>query len=303
MRKIIKGPKTTWIDIRNPCRDDVRYLKRNFNFHPLILDELIPPSYRSKIDRFGDYLFMVLYYPVYSKEKRETRPREIDIIVTKDAIITNHYKPIVPLRALFDSCNVYPESKKAYMSEGPAGLLFFILDGIWKSCLIKINRIDRRLGKIEEEIFQGKEKEMVKEISLVKTDIINFWKIIDPQIKTMESFSKEGTVFFGKKFTPHFSDILGTYYQARHTIQTYKETILALEDTNQSLLSTKSGETMRILTVFSVIFLPLTLLASLLGMNVAIPTTNSSLDFWIILAAMLLLVLLMLFVFHKKKWL
>jgi magnesium transporter len=302
MRKIIKTSKVTWIDIRDPDKEDIQYLRENFNFHPLILDELIPPGHRPKVELHEDYLFLILYYPVYSKIKRETRSRELDIIITRNTIITSHYKGIVPLRALFGSCNLYPESKAAYMSEGPGGLLFLILDGLWKSCLLKLNRIDKRLDEIEKDIFQGKEKEMVKEISLVKTDVINFWRIIDPQIETLESLPKEGIMFFGKNFAPHFADVLGSYHQTWHTLQTHKETILALEDTNQSLLSTKTNEIMKVLTIFSAIFLPLTLIASIWGMNVSLPLTNSPLGFGLIVFIMIGLLGSMLFLFRKKKW-
>lgn len=303
MRKIINGPKVNWIDIRDPNKEDIQYLRKEFNFHPLILDELIPPGHRPKVELHEDYLFLILYYPFYSKEKRETRSRELDIIVTKDTIITSHYKAIVPLRALFNNCNLYPESKSIYMSEGPGGLLFLILDSLWKSCFVKLNKIDKLLDEIEEDIFQGKEKEMVKEISLVKTDIINFWRIIDPQMETLESLPKEGVTFFGRKFAPHFSDVLGSYHQTWHTLQTHKETILALEDTNQSLLSTKTNEIMKVLTIFSVIFLPLTLIASIWGMNITLPFSKSPLGFGLIIFVMIFLVGSMLFLFHKKKWL
>jgi magnesium transporter len=303
MRRIIKGPKMTWVDIKDPTRDDVQFLRKNFNFHPLVLGELIPPGHRPKVERYKNYLFMILYYPFYSQEKRETRSRELDIIVTKDTIVTSHYKSILPLKALFDSCTLYPESRKTYMSDSTGQLLFYILSGFWKNCLTKLEKIDKKIDEIEKGVFQGKEKEMVREISLVKTDIINFWRIVEPQEEVLESLTKEGTTFFGGALTPYFSDILGTYGQALNSLKTYKETVLALEDTNQSLLSTKTNEIIKVLTIFSVVMLPLTLVASLWGMNVRLPLAQSQSAFWIIVAGMLGLVGLMTAYFYKKGWL
>ncbi len=303
MRKIIKAPKVTWIDIQNPTEENVKYLKREFNFHPLVLGELIPPGHRPKAERYKNYLFMVLYCPVHSKERRETRPRELDIIVTKNVLITSHYQTIVPLKAIFDRCNLYPEARRKYMRWNAGYLLFHLLNGLWKNCLIKLDRIDARIETIEKGIFQEKEKEMVSEISIVKTDIINFWRIVEPQGEILESLSKEGTIFFGEKFSPYFSDILGTYSQARESLKTYKETILALEDTNQSLLSSRINEIIRILTVFSVMLLPLTLLASIWGMNVNLPFATSPSGFWMVLALMIGLTGFLIFYFRKKKWL
>ena len=304
MRKIIKGPKITWVDIRDPNEKDIKYLKERFNLHPLVLGELIPPGHRPKVEHYPDYLFMILYYPIYSKEKRETRPRELDIIVTGNVLITSHYKSILPLKALFDTCNIYVESRKKYMSEGTGQLLFFLLSGFWKNCLNKLEKIDKRINEAEKEIFAGKEKEMVLEISLIKADIINFWRIIEPQEEILNSLSKEGVSFFGEKLAPYFSDILGTYGKAWNDIKTFKETIRALENTNQSLLSAKINEIMKTLTIFSVIFLPLTLLASIWGMNISqMPFVQSPLGFWIILAVMGMLMGAMIILFLKKKWL
>jgi len=303
MRHIIKGPKVTWVDIQDPTREDVEYLKQKFGFHPLVLGELIPPGHRPKVEHQQEYLFMVVYYPVYSKEKRETKPRELDIIITKDTIITSHYRSILPLKALFDNCNLYKESRRTYMSEGTGQLLFYILSGFWKTCLTKLVQIDKRLDEIEKGIFKGKEKEMVSEISFVKTDIINFWRIIEPQQEILQSLATEGTAFFGQTLSPHFFDILGTYGRALNSIKASKETILALEDTNQSLLSTRTNEIIRILTVFSVIVLPLTLVASVWGMNVILPFSESPFGFWIIMGIMFFVTVFMSFYFRKKGWL
>ena len=302
MLKIIKGPKVTWVDIQDPTQNDVDYLKENFNFHPLILGELIPPGHRPKVERYKNYLFMILYYPVYSNENQETRARELDVIVTKNVLITSHYRSILPLRNIFNGCNIKSSLRKKYMSWSAGFLLFSILSSIWKSYMVKMDRINSKVEMIENRMFKGEERKMVREISVVKMDIINFWRIIEPQVEILESLSKEGTLFFGEKFAPYFSDILGTAGRAWNSLKTFKETILALEDTNQSLLSTKTNEVIRVLTVFSVILLPLTLIASIWGMNVNLPFSESAVGFGIILLIMLFSMFSLIFYFRKKRW-
>ena len=303
MRNVIEGEKVTWVDIQDPNYDDIQYLKDNFKFHPLVLDELTSFGYRPKVEAYKDYLFMTFYYPVHIKEKRETRPRELDIIITKNVIITSHYKSILPLKSLFDTCNLYPEVRKKYMSWSAGYILFLLLNGIWKNCLVKLDRINLKLETIEKEMFEGREKEMVREISFVKTDLINFWRIVEPQNETLESLNVEGVKFFGNKFIPYISDILATYRKSWNSLQSYKETILALEDTNQSLLSTKTNEVIQVLTVFSVIMLPLTLIASMWGMNLHLPFDKSPLGFWMICLIMLSLMTFLILYFRKKHWL
>jgi len=154
---------------------------------------------------------MTLYYPVYNKETRETFSRELDIIVTKDTILTCHYQPILPLKRLFDSYNFNLKLRDIHFGKGTGYLLFSILDSFWKHCLTKLERIEKSVDRIEKEIFQEKEKEMVKEISYVKTDVISFLRIIEPQEEILKSLLKEGISFFGKDFSPYFSDLLGTF--------------------------------------------------------------------------------------------
>lgn len=305
MRQVVKAKKITWIDIVDPTNHDIRYLKKKFRFHPLVLDELINPSPRPRVDQHENYLFLVAYYPIYSKEKRETTSRELNIIVSKKVVVTSHYESIPPLKNLFDSCRFQAQAKKSYMSERTGQLLYYILSSFWQNCFKKLEKIDKRIDDIQKNIFVGKEKEMVLEISLVKMDIINFWRIIEPQKEVLESLLKEGLQFFGKNLLPYFSDLLGIYEQVYNDLESHKETILALEDTNQSLLSTRINEIMRILTVFSVILLPLTLIASIWGMNfsLSLPFTGSPIGFWIIASFMLTIVVMMILYFRKKKWL
>ena len=75
MRTIIRRPKVTWVDIQNPTKEDIQYLRKKFNFHPLVLGELIPPGHRPKVEHNNNYLFMILYYPIYNKEKKEMKSR------------------------------------------------------------------------------------------------------------------------------------------------------------------------------------------------------------------------------------
>lgn len=305
MRKTIKGKKTTWTNIQRPSQQDLNYLKKNFNIHPVVLDELINPGLRPKVEHYQDYIFMILYYPVYDREKRITTPRELNIIATKDTLITSHYELIHPLNSLFSNCQKHKEARKSYMKNGVGELLYFVLSGFWKNSLSKLQQINKRINKIQEKIFIGKEREMVFEISLVKTDIINFWIIIEPQNEIVDSLLEEGVEFFGKKISPYFSDLAGIYDQVLNTLESYKEVILALEDTNQSLLSTRINEIMKILTIFSVILLPLTLISSIWGMNfpLSLPFTNSPQGFWITMFLMSLVLGVMIVFFHKKKWL
>ena len=294
----------TWIDIQDPKPKDIKYLKENFNFHQIVLEELIPPGHRAKVEHHDGYIFFILYYPAFSKEKKETFPRELDILVTKTHIITSHYETIIPVKSLFDQIDRYKAAKKEYMSETTGHLLFYIIKGILENALAKLEHIATEVDYIEQEIFKGEEREMVFEISVAKRDIIDFRRILAPQKSVIESLVHEGVDFFGKDLKPHFEDLRGTFGIVWNEVEDHRETIQALAETNESLLSAKTNEVIRVLTVFSVIFLPLTMIASIWGMNIeSMPLTGGAVGFWVILGIMAMMLAGMVGYFKKKKWL
>lgn len=303
MRKI-KFKKLTWIDIKAPTQEDLQWVKENFKLHPLVLKELLPHIDYPKIEKYDDYLFIVLFYPFFDKETFRTIPFELDIIISKKYIITSHYKDIVPLQAIFNKCNLYDDLKEEYSDEGTGELLYRIIREILLACLPKLGHIKQNIDKVEQHIFQKEQRKSVNEISLIQRDIIGFQRIIQPQQLVLKNLAEESEKFFGKKFVPYFNNILNLYEQIKNLIDTRAQTLAALEQTNQSLLTTRTNEIIRLLTIFSVIVFPLTLLAALFGMNtVHLPIVGMKYDFWIISGIMLLGALVMLWLFKRKKWL
>lgn len=302
--KIITTKKITWIDIEKPTKQDIAYLKKNFNLHPIVLEEFLIPSHRPRVENYKDYLFMIFHVPYLDKEKQEIKPRELDIVVTKDHVITVHNQSILPLKSLFDQCNLYDEAKKNYMNNSPGHFLYYIIHDILEYVSPKLEFIEDGIDHIEEEVFQGKERKMVTKISLLQRVIIDFRRIIEPQKSFFDSLLVEGVEFFGPKLEPYLYDLSGSYASIWNFLQTHKETIESLGNTNQSLLTTKTNDVMRVLTIFASIALPLTLITGVFGMNTTLPFTGrAGIDFWTIVAIMVVTALVLLAFFKKQKWL
>lgn len=299
----VQHQNITWIDIRDPRPKDIKYLRANFRFHELVLGELIPPGHRPKVEKHDDYLFMILYYPLLDKKHHDNDARELDIIVTKSHIITSHYETIVPLRGLFDQISIYDKAKEEYMSESTGHLLFYIIRGILESTLTNLEYVKAEVDQIEDLIFKGEERKMVFEISKTKRDIIDFKRIFAAQQSVIESLTQEGPNYFGEELRPHFEDLRGTFGILWNEISDHMETINALGETNESLLSTKINEVIKVLTVFSAIFLPLTFIAGVWGMNIGnLPISEGRGEFWIMITLMGTILILMMGFFKFKKW-
>jgi len=305
MRNIVEHKGITWVDIQDPTKEDIEYLRETFQLHPVVLDQIIPPSWGTRTEQFASNLFLVLYFPIYSKERKETRPRELDIIVGSNFLITSHYNSILPVKALFDGCNLYQELKEQHMGKGVGFLLYRLLHTVLEDTGKKTAKVDRKLIFIEESIFQGREQEMLREISLAKADIINLWRIVRPQKGVFTSLRDDATGFFGgEHHTPYFAHLRNHWARIMSTIITAKETINSLEQTNSALLTDKTNKIAKILTIFAVIVFPLSLLADIFGMNTEyLPIVGLPGDFWIVTGLMLAGTVFMIAVFKRKKWL
>ncbi len=301
----IKG--FNWIDVDHPTEEDIDRLKKEFTIRDNVLERLAPAIKRSEIEEYKNYLFIILHFPLYDSARRQSQSAELDIIITKDTLITSHNGNLSRHNDFFRACDGYLKEKSAYLGKGHIHLLYHLLDSLIDAQLPMLDHIADNIYTIEENVFKGKEKEMLREIAIVKRDIINFRRIIKPQHAILESLMRKAYRFSGAKniikLERHAQEVIGSNIKIWNTIENHKEMIESIEETNEGLLSYQLNETMKVLTVVSVILAPMALIVNMWGMNVGgMPLTNDPFGFSIILLIMFLTGALLLFYFKDKKW-
>lgn len=302
MRRVIEYNNLIWVDIMEPAAEDIGYLENNFRLHPLTLKTIIPTIHHPDLEIFRNYIFIILHHPD-SESKENMKIQELDIIAGKNYLITSHYQIIQPLNSVFEDCLKSLKMKEEYTRRGIGYLLFVILKQLLKGKLTKIDDIERGIDSAENEIFLGKEKESVKEISFLKRKIIAFWRIVEPQRLIFESLKTVAPKLFGQDFKHHYFVLSRIHREIEDTLRNSKETIESLERTNHILVTLRLDEVIKILTIFSAIILPLTLLASIWGMNVNIPFAENPFGFWLIILLMLITIGATITYFKTRKWL
>jgi len=301
---IIEYNGLKWVDIISPTEEDTKYLKDEFKLKPVSLRNFVPSVLHPDFELFEDYISLILHYPRNNEKTGNVDIHEIDIITGKDYVITSHYVPIKPLTNMWDECVASEKIKETYMQKGSGDLLFFILNKFLKRILEKTDKIGEGVASVEKEIFTENEEKMIRRISYLKRQIISFWRAIDPQSEVFYSLKTAGANFCGQDCKYRFSDLFRLDQRIDNSLKTYKETIEALEQTSHSMINLKRNDIMKILTVFSVVLMPLTLLASIWGMNTnVLPFMNTQVDFWLIMGLMVIVLLSMLSFFKLKKWL
>ncbi|OPL12009.1 MAG: hypothetical protein AVO34_02005 [Firmicutes bacterium ML8_F2] len=302
--KTISANKTIWIDIEKPSQKDLDELKEKYNLHPFIVQQFLPPIHRPKIEEYAEQLFIVLHFPVFNPETGQTKPTELDFIVTSDTIITSHAQEIPNLKTFFDDCNLQDYHQDQYFKSS-GHLLMGLLDWLVDSCLPMLDNISEKIEEIEGQVFQGKEKEMLTEIAMAKKDLIDFRRALKPQRSVLEILAKKSHYFFGRELQPLSQEVVGSSIRVWNVLENHRELINSIEQTNNSLLSYKLSDIMKFLTVVSFITFPLSVIVGFFGMNVfgKIPLLQNRFTWFIIFIFMISTTGVMVIYFRKKKWL
>ena len=301
----VQGPGLRWVNIERPTPIEAAWLEQQFDFHALDLEDVLSRNQRPKIDEYDDYLFIVLHFPVFDRQVGRLNAGELDIFVGPDFLVTIPNTPLQPVEYLFERVRQKEDLREQLYSKGPGFLLYRVIDDAFDYCFPMLRKIGNKLDAVEDEIFEGRSEEVVRDISNVKQEIINFRKVIRPQRTVLRDLETLKSRFLAPELDLelYFDDIGDAHERIWDMLENYKEVIEALEDTNESVLAHRVNDVLRVLTAFSVVILPLTLIASIWGMNVGVPGEASTAAFWAIVAGMVVLLASMLGYFRKRGWL
>jgi magnesium transporter len=301
----VEGEGLRWVNIEGPGPLEAAWLEEHFDFHTLDREDVVSRNQRPKIDEYDDYLFIVLHFPVYDPAVGRLNAGELDLFVGPGFLISIPNQPLQPVEYLFERCRQREELREQLFSRGSGYLLYRIVDDGFDYCFPMLRKIGNKLDAIEEAIFTGRAQEVVRDISNAKQEIINFRKVIRPQRPVLRDLEKVKHRFLAPEIDLeiYFDDVVDAHERIWDMLENYKEVVEALEDTNESLISHRVNDVLRVLTVISVILLPLTLVASIWGMNVRVPGQNSIGAFWIVVGSMVAMLLGLLAFFRHRGWL
>ena len=303
--QIIKLASFQWININNPTETEIQYLRENFNFHPLDYEDVLSPLQRPKLDDYQDYIFMVLAFPFYDRTEKEIKGSEIDIFIGHDFLITCSDGNLEQLNNLFWQCKTSDQLRQLYTDNGPTMLLYHLINKLQHSCLPMMEHISADISEAEKKIFSGQEKEMVRNILMIKRNINHFRKIIRIHKNVLQKLlTHKEKYFIASTAMSYFGNLVEQTKEIWDGLDNLRETVSDIHSTNESLISFRLNDIMRTLTIFSVIFIPINFIAALF----TIPAKNMPLisghnGFWVIVSLIICVVISLITIFKSKKWL
>jgi magnesium transporter len=297
----------TWVNVVAPDVVTAQLLAERFGWHPLDVEDVVSRRQRPKVDDYEDegYLFAVLHFPVYDQSVQRLNAAELDLFLGHDYIVTIPNRELLPVTRLFRRCQEDETFAEQLFARGSGRLLYEVLDDLFDYCFPILDKIAFKLDVIEDEMFEGEgaSQEIVRDISNVKQEIISYRKIIKPERSTLRVLERRVEGFLPEELELYFDDIVDAAERIWDLLDNYKEVVEGLESTNESVISHRQNDVLRLLTVFTVIVLPLTMLTGVFGMNVAFPGDGTREAFWVIIAALVAVLVAMAGFFRWKRWL
>jgi len=261
----VKG-KVTWTDILRPTKGDVETLKKKHNFHPIILDEILHPSARSRVEKYNNYLFLTYHLPFYDPILKTARRAEIDFLITKKTVITVHYEHLEPLEVFNRSISNSIHFKNLAFND-TAKLTYYIIQEIIQFSMRQLKPIEESISYITQEIFRNKENEMLEIISYTKRNALDFQIISRPQEILLNSLAEVGVNFWGDNAQIYLSDLIGDYSKVMQHLDNNRQVIEALETTNSQLFNSKMSAVMQKVSIFAFLTFPLVIILQAFSVN------------------------------------
>ncbi len=307
MIETIRFGTLKWHHIINPTEENLQFLKDNFHFHPLDIEDCLSVTQRPKIDIYDDYYFLILHFPSIDKTNRFIRTKEVKIFWGKDYIITigtSHWVVKDLFEKTLQSLSEEQSHKNPDALSGTSdAILYKILYRLMDESYTMLNKLGYEMELINRNLFERHAEKIIERISIARRNIIHINTIFKPQRGLFHKFESGEIKGYAENMEEYWGNILDYFQKMWDMVEDYEELIEGLSKTFDSMQANRTNEIMRVLTFISTTLLPLTFITGLYGMNVGLPLQNHPLSFWLLIGMMVLIVVSLIFWFKRKKWL
>lgn len=282
----------TWVNIESVDEESVKFLKDNYHFHPLDMEDVQTGAQTAKLDVYKNYLFLVLHFPLWNHEDRRVTSQQVDFFIADNVLITIQHSKNKDLQALFYRCLKNKKLRQEWLSGNSGFLLYFVLEAMFEEARPILNNIGKHLTLVENEVFSGEQNAgLIRELSYHRRNILAFGRIIEPQRYLMSNLAHIRRPFVEESTSVYFDDIRDYLDKLWAIVDNYKESVHGLYITVESLINQRTNRVLTMLTIISVALLPHTLFFNMYGMNLKVlPGAEHTTAVWWGLAGLTLLV-------------
>jgi magnesium transporter len=289
---------TLWVDLSAPTDDELRILSELFHFHPLSVEDARSELQLPKMEPYDGYLYLVLH-GIDVKRSQHFATHDVDFFVGANYLVTVHDGTSRSIGTLRDVCN----RNSRVLAEGPIGLLHRIVDTMVDNYRPAVAKLEERITQIEELAFAGA-PHLVRRVVKLKRDLSEMRRVLTLQRDAIGRLARREFTAISDEMAYRFRDVYDHVARLSEEAILFQDRITGVLEVNLASVSNRLNEVMKVLTVMSTIFLPLTVLSGMWGMNIALPhfPGGAALQFWWIAGIMVAVVVAMLAAFRRKGW-
>jgi len=289
-----------WVDLAAPSIPESLILSDTFAFHPLSVEDAMSALQFPKVEAYDGYLYIILHGIAYQAHERCFDTHDIDFFLGQTYLVTVHDGRSMSIADLREHATRNPK----ILSDGPVALLHRIVDAMVDRYRPEVDKLEDRLDDLEKAIFEDPKPALAKAILDEKRQVARLRRIITPQRDVIARLARRDFVDISTEMSFRFRDIYDHLVRVADDAIMFQDRITGMLDAHLSNVSNRLNEVMKVLTVVATIFMPLTLLTGIWGMNVPLPRFPGSqaAQFWWVFGIMTAVVIAMLMVFRRRRW-
>jgi magnesium transporter len=290
-----------WVDLSAPTPDEAKVLTDVFHFHELAIEDAMAEIHNPKVESYGDYLYLILHGIDFRAKAHEFATQEVDFFLGAQYLVTFHSGTSRSIQRITEVCT----RSARVLGEGPSALLYRIIDTMVDNYRPEVDKLADRLDTLEKEVFQRPRHTLVKRILDFKRDIASLRRVVMPERDAVARLARREFPQISEQLSYRFRDVHDHLVRLSDEAIYFQDRISSLLDAHLSNVSNQLNGVMKVLTIISTIFMPMTVLTGLYGMNVTLPHLpgGDPAAFWWILGIMAAITTVMLVFFRRKGWL
>ena len=289
-----------WVDLMAPGEAERRLLSEVFGFHPLAVEDAVSALQFPKIETYPGYLYVVLHGIHAEPQHTQFATRDVDFFLGRNYLVTVHDGDSRSINTIREMCTRHEHILK----EGPVALMHRTVDRMIDNYRPVFEEIEGRVGRLEEDAFAGHER-LSRRVMRLKRDVASMRRVLVPQRDAIGRLARREFPMISDEMTYRFRDVYDHVVRLTEEAILFQDRITGIFEVNLSSVSNRLNQVMKLLTVMSTIFLPLTVLTGMWGMNITIPhfPGGPEAQFWWIFGLMFVICVAMLVFFRRNKWL
>jgi magnesium transporter len=293
---------TVWVNLTDPTPEEGRAILSDlFQFHELAVEDAMSALQFPKVESYGDYLYLILHRIDFQAPEHTFHTHDVDFFLGPNYLVTIHSGES---RSIDDVCQVCQRNSRV-LGEGPAAFMHRIIDAMVDNYRPEVDELGERLDEIEEKVFDASSPKLAKDIINFKRDVSSLRRVVQPQRDVVGRLGRREFPFIDEQIAYRFRDVHDHLVRLVDESMFLQDRITSLLDANMTTVSNQLNSVMKVLTVIATLFMPLTVLTGMWGMNVPLPhfPGGDAAQFWWIAAIMVALSLGMLGYFRRRGWL